>query len=180
AQLLSVSVNLSPRQLHDSEFVHTAVRGLSQAGLPPAALTVEITENLLLADSSLAEQRLAELRALGIRVAVDDFGTGYSSLAYLRRFPVDVLKIDRSFVAPLSEGLRPAALVRSVIDLANALDMETVAEGVETAEQAAILDSLGCHVAQGYYFVRPQPADAIERLLQESLSGAGLPTATTR
>ena len=167
AQLLSVGVNLSPRQLHDAELVQAAADALARAGLPPAALTFEITENLLLIESSLAEQRLAQLRALGIRVAVDDFGTGYSSLAYLRRFPVDVLKIDRSFVAPLAEGPRPAALVRSIVDLARALDMDTIAEGVENAEQAATLNSLGCHVAQGNYFAEPQPADVIERLITQ-------------
>jgi diguanylate cyclase (GGDEF)-like protein/PAS domain S-box-containing protein len=168
-QLLSVGVNLSPRQLYDDEFFATALAALKRAGLPPAALTIEITENLLLGDSSLAEERLAELRAQGIRIAVDDFGTGYSSLAYLRRFPVDVLKIDRSFVSPLSGDPRPSALVSSIIELAKALDMDTVAEGVETPDQAAVLNSLGCHVAQGFYFAKPKPAAVIERLL---LSGA--------
>ncbi|MFL6240866.1 MAG: putative bifunctional diguanylate cyclase/phosphodiesterase [Actinomycetes bacterium] len=180
-QLLSVGVNLSPRQLYDDAFFTTALSALARAGLPPAALTIEITENLLLADSTLAEERLAELRAHGIRIAVDDFGTGYSSLAYLRRFPVDVLKIDRSFVEPVCSDARPAALVRSIIDLASALDMDTVAEGVETKEQAAVLNSLGCHVAQGFYFAKPKPADVIEKLL---LAGAHtlaeLPRARTR
>jgi diguanylate cyclase (GGDEF)-like protein len=180
-QLLNVSVNLSPRQLHDDDFLAIATTALAKAGLPPAALTVEITENLLLGDSSLAEERLAQLRGCGIRIAVDDFGTGYSSLAYLRRFPVDVLKVDRSFVSPLSEDPRAAALVKSIIDLATALDMDTVAEGVETASQAEILNSLGCHVAQGFYFAKPQPADVIERiLLGGARSLAELPRARTR
>ena len=178
AQLLSVGVNLSPRQLYDEEFFATAAAALAKAGLPPAALTVEITENLLLGDSSLADDRLGQMRGFGIRIAVDDFGTGYSSLAYLRRFPVDVLKVDRSFVEPLSEDPRPAALVRSIIDLAAALDMDTVAEGVETRSQARTLHSLGCHVAQGYYFARPQPKEGIERVLQSGArSVAELPTA---
>src|SRR4051794_9966463 len=164
-ELLSVGVNLSPRQLYDDEFVNVALQALQRAGLPASALTVEITENLLLADSSLAEERLAQLRSHGIRIAVDDFGTGYSSLAYLRRFPVNVLKVDRSFVAPLCEDARVAPLVRSIIDLGAALDMDTVAEGVETQEQADVLNSLGCHVAQGFYFAKPQPREEIERLL---------------
>jgi diguanylate cyclase (GGDEF)-like protein/PAS domain S-box-containing protein len=168
-QLLSVGVNLSPRQLYDEDFFATAAAALAKAELPPAALTVEITENLLLGDSSRADERLAQLRGFGIRIAVDDFGTGYSSLAYLRRYPVDVLKVDRSFVRPLCDDPRPAALVRSIIDLAAALDMDTVAEGVETQSQARILSGLGCHVAQGYYFARPQPAAVIERVL---LAGA--------
>jgi diguanylate cyclase (GGDEF)-like protein/PAS domain S-box-containing protein len=180
AQLLSVGVNVSPRQLHDEEFFRIAAVALRNADLPPAALTVEITENLLLGDSSWADERLAQLRGFGVRIAVDDFGTGYSSLAYLRRYPVDVLKIDRSFVEPLSDDPRPAALVRSIIDLAAALDMDTVAEGVETQAQAEVLNSLGCHVAQGFYFARPQPADVIgPTLLAGERSFAALPRATS-
>jgi diguanylate cyclase (GGDEF)-like protein/PAS domain S-box-containing protein len=162
---LTISVNLSPRQLYDPLFVGIAARAIADAGLPPGMLTIEITENLLLGDAALAGTRLAELRALGIHIAVDDFGTGYSSLAYLRRYPVDVLKIDRTFVHPLTDGPRQAALVRSIIDLATALDVGTVAEGVERPEQASALSTLGCHVAQGFYFARPQPAPAISRLL---------------
>jgi diguanylate cyclase (GGDEF)-like protein/PAS domain S-box-containing protein len=163
---LTISVNLSPRQLYDPLFVGIAARAVADAGLPPGMLTIEITENLLLGDAVLAGTRLAELRSLGIQVAVDDFGTGYSSLAYLRRYPVDVLKIDRTFVDPLTDGPRQAALVRSIIDLATALDVGTVAEGVERPEQASALSTLGCHVAQGFYFARPQPAPAISRLLR--------------
>jgi diguanylate cyclase (GGDEF)-like protein/PAS domain S-box-containing protein len=166
----SVSVNLSPRQLQDPELVTTLSRTLSEAGLDGSALHVEITENLLMSDSDLASSKLAELRALGVGVAVDDFGTGYSSLAYLRRYPVDVLKIDRSFVAPLPEGPRPAALVRSIIELARALDVGTVAEGVENADQARILRDLGCNVAQGFFLCRPQTADALDELLKAQLS----------
>ena len=143
-----------------------AAQALASSGLPAGVLTIEITENLLLGDAVLAGTRLAQLRALGIQLAVDDFGTGYSSLAYLRRYPVDVLKIDRTFVDPLTDGPRQAALVRSIIDLATALDVDTVAEGVERPEQASALSTLGCHVAQGFYFARPQPAPAISRLLE--------------
>ncbi len=163
---LTISVNLSPRQLYDPDFVDVAARALESSGLPAGVLTIEITENLLLGDAVLAGTRLAQLRALGIQLAVDDFGTGYSSLAYLRRYPVDVLKIDRTFVDPLTDGPRQAALVRSIIDLATALDVDTVAEGVERPEQASALSTLGCHVAQGFYFARPQPAPAISRLLE--------------
>lgn len=163
---LTISVNLSPRQLYDPDFVDVAARALATSGLPAGVLTIEITENLLLGDAVLAGTRLAQLRALGIQLAVDDFGTGYSSLAYLRRYPVDVLKIDRTFVDPLTDGPRQAALVRSIIDLATALDVDTVAEGVERPEQASALSTLGCHVAQGFYFARPQPAPAISRLLR--------------
>jgi diguanylate cyclase (GGDEF)-like protein/PAS domain S-box-containing protein len=166
----SVSVNLSPRQLQDPDLVASVSRTLSKAGLDGGALHVEITESLLMSDSDLASRKLAELRALGVGVAIDDFGTGYSSLAYLRRYPVDVLKIDQSFVAPLLEGARPAALVRSIIQLARALEVTTVAEGVENAEQAGILRHLGCHIAQGFFLCRPQPAGRLDGLIEAQSS----------
>jgi diguanylate cyclase (GGDEF)-like protein len=154
---LSVSVNLSPRQLHDPDLVVAAADAVEAAGMDPALLIIEITENLLLKDAELARSRLAALRELGMKIAVDDFGTGYSSLAYLDRYPIDILKIDRSFVVPLGDSPKSAALVRSIIDLAAALDIEAVAEGVENAEQLATLQALGGHLAQGYYFSEPQP-----------------------
>jgi EAL domain-containing protein (putative c-di-GMP-specific phosphodiesterase class I) len=163
-----VSVNLSPRQLHDAELVATAAYALADAGVRPDALTVEITENLLLKDTELAKSRLAALRALGVKVAVDDFGTGYSSLAYLDRYPVDILKIDRSFVEPLGESPKSAALVRSIIELASALEIEPVAEGVEDARQRETLRSLGCRRAQGFFFSRPVPAEELSGLLDAS------------
>ncbi len=166
----SVSVNLSPRQLQDPQLVTIVSSALSKAGLDGRALHVEITENLLMSDSDLARRKLAELRALGVGVVIDDFGTGYSSLAYLRRYPVDVLKIDQTFVAPLTEGPRPEALVRSIIELARALDLSTVAEGVETAEQARILVELGCDVAQGFFLCPPEHASFVDDLLVAQLS----------
>lgn len=161
----SVAVNLSPRQLHDPDLVGCVRRTLNQTGLDGSSLHVEITENLLMTDSDLAGRKLAELRSLGVGVAVDDFGTGYSSFSYLQRFPVDVLKIDRSFVAPLPDGPRPAALVRSIIELARALEVAVVAEGVETKDQALILKDLGCQVAQGFLLCRPTPARQLEAYL---------------
>jgi diguanylate cyclase (GGDEF)-like protein len=167
---LSVSVNLSPRQLHDPDLVAITTYALQNAGLPAEALIIEITENLLLKDAQLARARFSALRALGVKVAVDDFGTGYSSLAYLDRYPVDILKIDRSFVDPLGASPKSAALVRSIIDLASALDIDAIAEGVEDAEQLAALQSLGCHLAQGYYFARPRPAEEITAMLVKTAS----------
>jgi len=161
----TVSVNLSPRQLHDPELLDSVRTVLERTGLEGTSLQVEITESLLMTDSDLAAEKLGELRAMGIGVALDDFGTGFSSLAYLRRYPVDVLKIDQSFVASLPDGPRPAALVRSIIELARALDITTVAEGVENAEQAGILGELGCHIAQGFYLCEPlAEPDLNERL----------------
>jgi EAL domain-containing protein (putative c-di-GMP-specific phosphodiesterase class I) len=162
---LPVSVNLSPRQLHDPELVECTSRALAASGLPAEALVIEITENLLLNDAELARDVLGSLRALGVRVAVDDFGTGYSSLAYLDRYPVDVLKIDRSFVAPLGTSVKSAALVRSIVELAAALEMECVAEGVEDEQQVVTLRSLGCHLAQGFMFAKPRPAEELLRML---------------
>jgi diguanylate cyclase (GGDEF)-like protein len=162
---LAVSVNLSPRQLHDPDLVTVTRRALEVAQLPADSLTIEITENLLLNDTELAKARLAALREVGVKVAVDDFGTGYSSLAYLDRYPVDILKIDRSFVAPLGDSPKSAALVRSVIDLAAALELVAVAEGVESELQGSTLLSLGCRYAQGFYFSPPVPAGEIGALL---------------
>jgi EAL domain-containing protein (putative c-di-GMP-specific phosphodiesterase class I) len=164
---VTVSANLSPRQLHDPDLLAIVATTLQDAELAPDSLIIEITENLLLKDADLARSRLAALRALGVKVAVDDFGTGYSSLAYLDRYPVDILKIDRSFVSPLGNSPRSAALVRSIIDLANALDIDTVAEGVETLEQVAVLRSLGCGRAQGFLFARPTQPDEVLRLLKD-------------
>lgn len=164
-QPLSISVNLSPRQLHDPDLIDIAARAIRSAGLPAEALIIEITENLLLKDAELARSRLAALRALGVKVAVDDFGTGYSSLAYLDRYPVDILKIDRSFVDPLGDSAKSVALVRSIIDLAAALDIDAIAEGVEDKHQLATLQSLSCQFGQGFFFARPVPADEINGLL---------------
>jgi len=161
---LMLSVNLAPRQLQDEHVVNTVTGVLVQTGLPPTALVLEITENALIEDPHAA-QRLEELRGHGIRVAIDDFGTGYSSLGYLRRFPVDVLKIDRSFVAGVGAGDEPEALVRAILALGDALHLRVVAEGVESAAQADRLRALGCTLAQGFTFAHPLPAAALGRLL---------------
>ena len=162
----SVSANLSPSQLHDPDLVAIVVAILQDAGLPPESLIVEITENLLLKDAELARSRLAALRSVGVRVAVDDFGTGYSSFAYLDRYPVDILKIDRSFVGSLGGRPRAAVLVRSILELAKAFDLETVAEGIESTEQLRTLRSLGCRFGQGFRFAVPRPAEQITAMLQ--------------
>ncbi len=168
-----VSVNFSPRQVHAPDLVATVKQALDNSGLSPEALVVEITENLLLRDAEGAIARLAALRKLGIRVALDDFGTGYSSLAYLARYPVDLLKIDKSFVERLGSDDRSAALVRSVIDLAAALGLDTIAEGIENEAQANSLRSLGGRLAQGFLFARPAPADEVERMLRPTAVAVG-------
>jgi diguanylate cyclase len=164
-----LSVNVSPRQLREPDLGAQVLDALRSSGLPPKALILEITEGVLVASGQVTEQairHLSMLRERGARVAVDDFGTGYSSLAYLRDLPIDQIKIDKSFMPPPGEP-EPAArsMVKAVIDLAGGLGLGTVAEGVETAEQVALLRELGCERAQGFYFSRPVPAADAGRLL---------------
>ncbi|MEU4158949.1 bifunctional diguanylate cyclase/phosphodiesterase [Actinoplanes sp. NPDC026670] len=164
----TVTVNVSPRQLADPHFTVKALAALRASGLPAAALTLEITEGVLVRSGAHAAQallHLSALRAEGVRVAIDDFGTGYSSLAYLRDLPIDVLKIDRSFMPADDTDVQQSVLVRAIVDLATGLGLTTVAEGVETGAQAALLHDLGCHRAQGYHFARPVPAGAATELL---------------
>jgi EAL domain-containing protein (putative c-di-GMP-specific phosphodiesterase class I) len=155
---IAMSVNLSPRQLLDDDVVTTVRTALEASGLPAGQLTLEVTEGVLIEDVEAVVDTLRALRTLGVRIAIDDFGTGYSSLSYLRRLPADVVKIDRSFVQDLGSNGRSTTLVASIIELARSLHLEVVAEGVETAEQHAVLERLACSHAQGYLFGRPQPA----------------------
>ena len=160
---LELSVNLSGRQIEDPELVDDVRRALDESGLDPRQLTLEITESILMRDAEGTIATLERLRELGVRLAIDDFGTGYSSLSYLRRLPVDVLKIDRSFVAVVDTGPDEAALVQSIVSLGRSLRLETVAEGIEQPGQLAELRSLGTHLGQGYYFAKPlEPAEVTE------------------
>ena len=157
AHLRTMSVNVSARQLDHADLVGDVAAALSASGLPPRALTVEITESALVDNSEVVLARLRGLKELGVMIAVDDFGTGYSSLSRLRTFPVDVLKIDRSFVKDV-ESQAGRALVKAIVALSEALGLDTVAEGVESAAQADQLVALGCRIAQGYHFATPAPA----------------------
>jgi EAL domain-containing protein (putative c-di-GMP-specific phosphodiesterase class I) len=142
---------------------------LDGAALPGRALTVELTETALMTDPTIAQRHLRSLREAGVRIAIDDFGTGYSSLSYLGRFPVDQLKIDRSFVANMRKSGKDRAVVRAVIDLARALDLQVVAEGIEDAAQLRELARMGCHLGQGYHLYRPmEPAECRSVLLERS------------
>ena len=164
---MPVSVNLSPRQIEKPGFVDDVRQILAQTGLPAHALTLEITEGVLMGDTEASIATLRALKQLGVKLAIDDFGTGYSSLSYLQRLPVDSLKIDRSFVATLNTGGADAALVRSIIAIGDALGLETVAEGIEEAAQLQALISLGVGFGQGYYFSRPLSVAAMSDLLGE-------------
>jgi EAL domain-containing protein (putative c-di-GMP-specific phosphodiesterase class I) len=163
-----VSVNLSGLQLLDDSLDADVAAALSDSGLDPASLTLEITETVLVQDVAAAVDRLENLRALGVSIAIDDFGTGYSSLRYIRRFPADVLKIAKPFVDGLHDET-DAALVRTIIALADSLGLRTVAEGIEDRQQLERLRELGCTLGQGYLFARPLVADAATELLGGAL-----------
>lgn len=160
-----ISVNLSARQLQQPKLVEEVTHILQETGLPPGSLMLEITESVLMEAAEANRAILEQLRRLKVRIAIDDFGTGYSSLSYLRRFPVDVLKIDRAFVNGLEQNAEDTAIVKTVVMLAHILGLEVVAEGVETAAQLAQLQALECEFGQGYYFAKPLPGEAIEALL---------------
>jgi diguanylate cyclase (GGDEF)-like protein len=169
---LSVSVNLSGHQLTRPEFTRVVAEVLSGTGLAAGNLTLEITESVLMADAEAAVKVLRALKALGVQLSVDDFGTGYSSLSYLRKFPVDALKIDKSFVDGLGIEAEDSAIVHAIINLAHTLKLKTVAEGTETAKQLTALTDLGCDQAQGYFLSRPKaPADLVDALLHPLWSG---------
>ncbi|HVM07329.1 MAG TPA: EAL domain-containing protein [Acidimicrobiales bacterium] len=159
----TVAINLSAVELVDTNVVDTIVSAIGRHGLSPAQLAVEITETALLRDLDTALGVLNRLRRFGVSVALDDFGTGYSSLSYLRRLPVDVLKVDRSFIGRLAEDARDHSVVAAMVNLAHALGLRVIAEGVEVPGQADALRGLRCDMAQGWYFARPQAADELFR-----------------
>lgn len=171
---LKVSVNMSVRQLDTPTIVEEIGQILHQSGLEPDQLTLEITESLVMDDTVEIRERLVALRESGITLAVDDFGTGYSSLGYIQRFPVDIIKIDRSFVDRLDDpGGAGGGVVRTIIDLSHDLETTTVAEGIETAEQLAALVDLSCDFGQGYFFARPVPAEDFLGLVRQPGRFAG-------
>ncbi|WP_130504156.1 putative bifunctional diguanylate cyclase/phosphodiesterase [Blastococcus saxobsidens] len=165
---LLVTVNLSARQVTDARTVEAVRAALADTGLEPHRLVLEITETVLMQDRDAAAANLNRLKALGVRIAIDDFGTGYSSLAYLCRFPLDMLKIAREFVDGLGRDANADVVTRAIVDLAGALGLRTVAEGVETGEQQQQLAELGCDLAQGYLFSRPVDAEKIMALIAGS------------
>ena len=171
--IVNVAVNLSTHTLYDPKLLSTVTDLLQGYEVAPGQLTLEITESMLLDEPERAQIVLADLRALGVSIAIDDFGTGYSSLAYLKRLPVDEVKIDKAFVFGLGGNADPtdAAIVRAVVAMAHPLQCEVVAEGVESAETWTFLQELGCDLAQGYYFSRPLPAAALEQWARTSCWG---------
>jgi diguanylate cyclase (GGDEF)-like protein/PAS domain S-box-containing protein len=166
---LSVAVNLSARQLSSAGLRDVVARALSDSGLPAELLCLEITESVLMEDADASREQLHALKGLGVTLGVDDFGTGYSSLLYLRRFPVDVIKIDRSFVSGLGTSAEDGAIVAGVVQLAKALGLQSVAEGVELPDQVQRLDGLGCDLAQGFYWSPAVDADELAAWLERSV-----------
>ncbi|HYH49212.1 MAG TPA: GGDEF domain-containing phosphodiesterase, partial [Acidimicrobiia bacterium] len=164
---MTVSINLSGRQLKAPGFAFEVGKAIDRSGADPALLCFEVTENTLLDAGGASLETLYGLKDLGVRLAIDDFGTGHSSLTWLRRLPADFLKVDRAFVAGVGSHPGDTAIVRAVLDLGRALGLTTVAEGVETAEQMAALRDLGCDWAQGYHLGRPGPAETVTTLIKD-------------
>lgn len=158
---INVAVNISARQFYGPSLVQTIARILEDTHLPPEQLEVEITEGVMLSDIKHATDILKQLKALGVRIAMDDFGTGFSSLNYLRQLPIDVLKIDRSFIHHMFDHTKNQAIVKTIIELGKHLNMEVVAEGIETKKEAEFLREQGCHTGQGFLFARPAPIESL-------------------
>ena len=167
---ITVSVNVSSRQLRRGNLVESVDAALQSAGLEPRFLEIELTEGTLGDDTELARRTLERLRTLGVNVSIDDFGTGYSSLSYLQHFPIDKLKIDKSFVNEVSDTTS-SALPAAIIGLAKSLNLDVIAEGVETAEQMRQLAELGCYKMQGFLFSRPLAATDVGTFISEAFIG---------
>jgi EAL domain-containing protein (putative c-di-GMP-specific phosphodiesterase class I) len=168
---LNLAVNLSPHQIHHGDITATVLRVLNETGYPAAWLELELTESALMQREFEAVETLKRLRGLGLRLAMDDFGTGYSSLAYLKRFPLDVLKIDKSFVDDIPHQRDDREIAATIIAMGHTLGFKVLAEGVENCEQLAFLQEQGCDYYQGYLFSPPVPADAFAALLLGNLGG---------
>jgi len=172
---LSISINLSGRQLESEELAGDVRAALDESGLAPERLVLEITESAIMEDVEATLEKLHQLKMLGVRLAIDDFGTGYSSLSSLQRFPIDILKIDKAFVDGIVRGGSDAALARTIIALGDTLSLRTVAEGIEHQKQRTLLRDLGCELGQGYLFAKPLRPQEIRDLLgpKEVQAGSG-------
>jgi EAL domain-containing protein (putative c-di-GMP-specific phosphodiesterase class I) len=163
-----VAVNLSAKQFQQQDIAEIIKRALTEHKVAPALLELEITETAAMHNAETTTNTLRKLKALGVRIAIDDFGTGYSSLGYLKRFPIDALKIDRSFITELPDDQEDASIAQAIITLSHALRLKVIAEGVENKAQLDFLAMHGCDEMQGYYFSRPLPADQCTQFLREA------------
>jgi EAL domain-containing protein (putative c-di-GMP-specific phosphodiesterase class I) len=170
---VQMAVNLAAPQFRDAELPRVIERALASAGVPPQGLELEVTESMLMSDIPVVTHTLGQFRDMGVRVALDDFGTGYSSLAYLRQFPLDILKIDRSFVNDIHDGNGGVAIIRTILSLAENLCLETVAEGVESSEQHEFLEAEGCGSIQGFLFARPEAPEVCAEMLARQNQAQG-------
>jgi EAL domain-containing protein (putative c-di-GMP-specific phosphodiesterase class I) len=170
-----VAVNLSPLQIRDPKIVGLVAAVMRESGIAPSRVILEVTESVWIDDPLTTQQSLEALRTLGVSVALDDFGTGYSSLSYLQKFPFNLLKIDRAFVASLGTSGNAGAIIQSIVTLGHALGMKVLAEGVETDEQRVLLRLAGCDEMQGFLFSKPRPAEAIDKLMTKADSGRAAP-----
>jgi len=166
---LRIAVNISAHQFQKPNLVQTVAEILCETGLNPKRLELELTESAVMKNPESAIATLRELKAMGLQISIDDFGTGYSSLSYLKRFPLDILKIDQSFMRDATKDPNDAAIVKAIITLAHSLNLLVIAEGVETEEQLRFLRQLGCDEMQGFLFSRPLPADDMKKLLVDGL-----------
>ncbi|HTU86584.1 MAG TPA: EAL domain-containing protein [Solirubrobacteraceae bacterium] len=176
-QPLTLRVNVSARQLAQDSLKDTVAEVIDETGIDPAYLCLEVTESVLIEDPESSIRTLTELKKLGVKIAIDDFGTGYSSLEYLRRLPVDCVKVDRSFVRGVPDNEEDVAIVNAVIELGHALKLSVTAEGVETTEQLGNLQTAGCDTAQGFLFYRPEPPEVVEKLFAAAGAAPEEPTA---
>jgi EAL domain-containing protein (putative c-di-GMP-specific phosphodiesterase class I) len=160
-----VAVNVSAKQLDNPEFANKIKALLDRHALEPALLQIEVTESTVMTNPDMAIEALSKLASLGITIAVDDFGTGYSSFSYLKRLPINLLKVDRSFVTDIGSSREDEEIVTAIVQVAHSLKLQVVAEGVETEAQAAFLNRLGCQFAQGYLYAKPLPVPEFEKLM---------------
>jgi polar amino acid transport system substrate-binding protein len=163
---MRISVNLSVKQIQNPHLLQNIQNILQKTGLPPRLLELEITETVAISHAELTLSLLNSLRSIGVRLALDDFGVGYSSFMYLKSFPIDILKIDKSFIRDITLNQESQAIIQAILQVAKSLRFKVVAEGVETSEQLASLKKLDCPIMQGYLFSRPVPADKIDTFLQ--------------
>jgi EAL domain-containing protein (putative c-di-GMP-specific phosphodiesterase class I) len=163
---IPMAVNISAKQFHQGDLISTITRVLDDTGLDPQYLDLELTESVLIKNTELAVKDLGKLKDIGIRLSIDDFGTGYSSLSYLKKFPIDYVKIDRSFIKDITADPDDAAIASAVVAMAHSLNLRVIAEGVETIEQLNFLRSLNCDEMQGYFVSRPVQASELTHLLE--------------
>jgi diguanylate cyclase (GGDEF)-like protein len=176
---MCMSVNVSAFQLGRNGLLDDVRGALQRSGIEPSSLTLEVTETTIMRDMPAACERLEEIKALGVRVAIDDFGTGYASLSHLQRMPVDILKIDRSFVAALHDGARSRELLQAILGVGRALSLAVVAEGVEDNDQLSVLEEMGCEMAQGFLMGKPSPAQTVERIMNPDTRGPAIGSHTS-